>query len=164
MVSNHEISPANSDKLNFRIVSWYMTYVRSLGRGFTFDDPDTTAFLTTTASSIIYFVYNVQINIFPEQYGSNLLYQYGDMLYFIGACYYVVAALRDENCFWFLPLAGQYGVAPGRVQVETKALPQYGKAAVLITDICQRRVNQDFHYRNDLNVLTMANPMATSSG
>jgi hypothetical protein len=135
-----------------------MTYVRTLGRGFTFDDPDTTAYLTTTISSIVYMTYNVQINLFPEQYGTNLLYKSGDTLYFIGACCYFLAALRDENCFWFLPLAGQYGIAAGKVQVQTKPLPQFGKQAILMTDVCQRRQTyQDFQYKSDLNVLTVTN-------
>ncbi|CAF1405409.1 unnamed protein product [Adineta steineri] len=121
------------------IMSWYMTYVRTLGRGFTLDDPDTVAWLATTISSIIYMIYNIQINVQPEQYGTNLLYTYGDIVYFVGACYYIFATLRDENWFWFLPLSGQYGVAPGRVQVEsTKSLPTYGKPTILITDLCKR--------------------------
>ena len=104
------------------------------------DDPDTIAYLTTTTASVMYFVYNIQINIRPEDYGTNLLYTYADILYFIGACYYLFAVLRDEHCFWFLPLAGQYGVAPGRVQIETtKVLPAYGKPRVLLTDLCRRR-------------------------
>jgi hypothetical protein len=117
-----------------------MTYVRTLGRGFTLDDPDTIAWLATTTSSIIYFVYNIQINIYPEQYGTNLLYTYGDIVYFVGACYYLFAELRDDNWFWFLPLSGQYGVAAGRIQIETtKSLPSYGKPIILMTRPCKRR-------------------------
>ncbi|CAF1209752.1 unnamed protein product [Adineta steineri] len=142
------------------IISWYMTYTRTIGRGFTLDDPDTIAYLTTTISSFIYIIYNIQINLYPEQYGENLLYKYGDILYFIGALYYIFAALRDENCFWFLPLAGQYGVAAGRIRVETKELPQYGKSPVFITDLCKRRVHQEFNNRNELN---MDNPTVTSA-
>ena len=135
-----------------------MTYTRCLGRGFTFDDPDTTAYLTTVISSFIYLLYNIQINCIPEQYGNNLLYKYGDVLYFIGACYYILAALRDENCFWFLPVAGQYGIAVEQIQTRGKILPQYGKSPVLITNICctrQRHQHQHFSYRNDLNVVNM---------
>jgi hypothetical protein len=115
-----------------------MTYIRTLGRGFTLDDPDTVAWLATTISSIIYFVYNIQINIDPEQYDTNFLYTYGDIVYFVGACYYLFASLRDENCFWFLPFAGQYNIAPGRIQIEsTKSFPIYGKPAILITHLCK---------------------------
>ena len=121
-------------------MSWYMTYIRTLGRGFTLDDPDTIAYLTTTIASVIYFVYNIQINMDPLQYANNSLYIYSDILYFVGACYYVLAVLRDHHWFWFLPLAGQYDVAPGRVRVETrKILPANGKPSVSMTDLCCRR-------------------------
>jgi hypothetical protein len=143
---------------SFRIMSWYMTYTRTLGRGFTFDDPDTIAYLTTTISAFVYIIYNIQINFYPEEYGRNVLYKYGDILYFIGAWYYIFAALRDENCFWFLPLAGQYGVAAGRIRVETKELPKYGKTPVVITDICKRRLHEELNNRNELN---MDNPITT---
>ncbi|CAF3546868.1 unnamed protein product [Rotaria socialis] len=121
------------------MISWYMTYARALGRGFTFDDPDTMGYLTTTTNTLLYFVYNIQMNIHPEQYGSSQLYIYADILGFVGSIYYIFAALRDDKWLWFLPLAGQYGVAAGSVHVETKALPKYGRSNVLITDICKRR-------------------------
>lgn len=116
-----------------------MTYTRTLGRGFTFDDPDTTAYLTTTTNTLIYLVYNIQMNIYPEQYGTNQIYVYADILGFIGACYYVFGCLRDEHWFWFLPLAGQYGVAAGRIQIDMKVLPQLGQPPILITDMCTQR-------------------------
>ncbi|CAF3033736.1 unnamed protein product [Rotaria socialis] len=121
------------------IMSWYMTYTRTLGRGFTLDDPDVIAFSCTSISSIIYIVYNIQINVDPLQYGTNTLYTYGDIVYFVGACYYIFACLRDDNWFWFLPLSGQYGVAAGRIRVETKDLPQIGRPVVLMTDPYRRR-------------------------
>jgi hypothetical protein len=117
-----------------------MTYTRTLGRGFTLDDPDTMAYLTTTSNTLIYFVYNIQINIHPEQYGSNLIYTHADILGFIGSVYYIFGTLRDDNWFWFLPLAGQYGVAAGRIRIETRELPQYGLPNILITDVCKRRI------------------------
>jgi hypothetical protein len=116
-----------------------MTYIRTLGRGFSLDDPDVIAFSMTCSGSIIYVIYNLQIIIHPEQYDSNTLYTYGDIVYFVGACYYIFANMRDLNWFWFLPLAGQYGVASGKVCVETKLLPQFGKPVVLMTDCCRKR-------------------------
>ena len=116
-----------------------MTYTRTLGRGFTFDDPDTIAYLTMTSNTLMYLVYNIQMNLYPADYGSNLLFIYADVLGFIGACYYIFGSLRDDNWFWFLPLAGQYGVAAGRIRVETKTLPSFGKPEVLIIDLCRRR-------------------------
>jgi hypothetical protein len=121
------------------MVSRYLTYTRAIGRGFTLDDPDMIAYLTTTTNIIMYFVYNIQMNAYPEEYGSNRLFAYADILGFIGSVYYILGALRDGNWFWFLPLAGQYGIAAGRIRVEARDLPQYGLPHVLITDICRSR-------------------------
>ncbi len=68
-------------------------------------------------------------------------YTYGDIVYFVGAYYYILAVLQDNHWFWFLPLAGQYGVAPGRIQIEsTKALLAYGKPLIyFITRPCKQR-------------------------
>jgi hypothetical protein len=119
-------------------MSWYRTYIRTLGRGFTMDDPDTIAWMATTFSSFVYMVYNIQINVDPSQYGTNFLYTYGDIVYFVGSCYYLFASLRDEGCFWFLPLAGQYHIAPGRIQYEsTRTFPTYGKPVILMTRLCK---------------------------
>jgi hypothetical protein len=116
-----------------------MTYTRTLGRGFTLDDPDTIAWAATTISSFVYMVYNIQINVDPEQYGTNTLYTNGDIVYFVGSCYYIFAALRDENWFWFLPVAGQYRVAPGKIHIDTKRpLPIYGKPPILMKLPCKR--------------------------
>ena len=135
------IEPWKNMKMFFcRIISWYMTYIRTLGRGFTLDDPDTIAWSATTISSFIYIIYNVQINVSPEQYGTNFLYTYGDIVYFVGSCFYIFAALRDDHWFWFLPLSGQYGVAAGKVQTgSTRSLPIYGKPVILMTRPCQKR-------------------------
>jgi len=111
-----------------------MTYTRTLGRGFTLDDPDVIAFTSTMVGAVLYVVYNIQINMHPEEYDTNSIYTYGDIMYFVGACFYVLAALRDDHWFWFLPMGGQYGVPPGKVHVETKRLPQFGKPVVLMTD------------------------------
>ncbi|CAF3719709.1 unnamed protein product [Rotaria sp. Silwood1] len=120
-------------------MSWYMTYTRTLGRGFTLDDPDVIAFSSTTTAAIIYVVYSIQVYVHPEEYNNNLLYTYGDIIYFLGACYYIFAAMRDQNWFWFLPFTGQYDVAAGRVHIATTALPRFGQPVVLITDCCRQR-------------------------
>ena len=147
----------------YRIMSWYLTYIRTLGRGFSLDDPDTIAYLCTTIASIIYLVYNIQINVYPEEYGSNYLYVDGDILYLVSACFYIFATLRYDLWFWFLPMSGQYGIAAGKIQVETrKVLPSYGKPSILITDLCQRRrvetkqiqAKQDQTSRNNSVIIT----------
>ena len=119
-------------------MSWYMTYTRTLGRGFTLDDPDVIAFSATAISSVVYIVYNIQINLDPTQYGVNMLYTYGDIVYFLGSCYYIFACMRDDHWFWFLPLSGQYAVPAGKIHVETKVLPQFGRPAILMTTCCKR--------------------------
>jgi len=137
------------DYLIFRMISWYLTYTRTLGRGFTFDDPDTMAYIMTTTNTLIYFVYNIKINIHPEEYGTNQIYAYADILGFIGSVYYVFGTLRDDNWFWFLPLAGQYGIAPSRIQIETKDLPQFGVSPILITDLCIKRKRETIRKKSD---------------
>jgi len=97
-------------------MSWYRTYTRTIGRGYTFDDPDTVAYTLTTLSSFIYITYNIQILMDPEQYGYNTLYFNGDIIYFVGAFFYLWANLRDDGWLWWLPVAGQYGIAAGRIQ------------------------------------------------
>ncbi|CAF2833113.1 unnamed protein product [Rotaria sp. Silwood2] len=110
-----------------------MTYTRIFGRGYTLDDPDMISCLAMVANAIMYLVYNIQLNVSPEHYETNMLYKYADIIEFVDACFCVFACLRDDDWFWFLPLAGQYGIALGRVQVETKTLPQFGKAPILLT-------------------------------
>eukprot|EP00742_Colponemidia_sp_Colp-10_P004885 GILJ01005218.1.p1 GENE.GILJ01005218.1~~GILJ01005218.1.p1 ORF type:complete len:296 (-),score=33.71 GILJ01005218.1:353-1240(-) len=119
------------------IMSWYMTYTRTLGRGFTLDDPDTVAYLCTTASSFVYVTYNIQILLDPDQYGENRLFVDGDIVYLMGAFFYIFAALRDDGWFWFLPLAEQYGIASGTVETE-KPVTQ-GLPPVLVTSLCRSR-------------------------
>ncbi|CAF1583144.1 unnamed protein product [Adineta ricciae] len=141
------------------MVSWYMTYTRTIGRGFTLDDPDTMAYLTTTSNTLIYLVYNIQMNVYPEQYGSNQLFAYADILGFIGSVYYICGTLRDENWFWFLPLAGQYGLAAGRIHIDTRTLPKFGCDNIIITDLCRRRKikenEKEYQEPNtNMNVLT----------
>ncbi|CAF3921077.1 unnamed protein product [Adineta steineri] len=98
------------------IMSWYRTYTRAIGRGYTLDDPDTVAYLLTTLSSFIYIAYNIQILTHPEQYGSNTLYYNGDIIYFIGSVFYLWANLRDDGWLWWMPVSGQYGIAAGRIE------------------------------------------------
>ena len=122
----------------FRLISWFMTYTRIFGRGYTLDDPDMISSLAMVTNAVIYVIYNVQINVAPEQYDTNILYKYGDIVGFVDACFCVFSCLRDDDWFWFLPLAGQYGIALGRVQVETKILPQFGKTPILLTCMCRK--------------------------
>ena len=104
--------------LSFRIMSWYRTYTRTIGRGYSLDDPDTIAYTLTTVSSFIYITYNIQILVNPEEYGQNSIYYYGDVIYSAGAFFYLWANLRDDGWLWWLPVAGQYGIAPGTIRTD----------------------------------------------
>ncbi len=123
-------------------MSWYRTYTRTIGRGYTFDDPDTVAYTLTTLSSFIYITYNIQVITDLEQYGTNTIYYYGDIIYFVGAFFYLWANLRDDGWLWWLPVAGQYGIAAGRMQIGKSV--QVGLPHLLIggnqpcTTFCQR--------------------------
>ncbi|CAF1378348.1 unnamed protein product [Didymodactylos carnosus] len=122
------------------IMSWYRTYTRTIGCGFSFDDPDTFAYSTTTVAACIYISYNLRVLIYPDEYATNHLYYKGDILFCIGAFYYCLAALRDDGWFWFMSLAGQYGIAAGLVETQKpikQGLPQY-----LVTDLCRNRRQQ----------------------
>jgi len=97
-------------------MSWYRTYTRTISRGYTFDDPDTIAYTLTTLSSFVYITYNIQVLTDESQYGTNKIYYIGDIMYSIGAFFYLWANLRDDGWLWWLPVGGQYGIAPGRMQ------------------------------------------------
>jgi len=99
-------------------MSWYRTYTRTIGRGYTLDDPDAVAFTLTTLSSFVYITYNIQVITDVSQYGTNLLYVSGDLMYFTGSIFYILANLRDDGWLWWIPVAGQYNVAVGRMQTE----------------------------------------------
>lgn len=147
-----------------------MTYTRIFGRGYTLDDPDLISCLSMVINSIIYIIYNIQINVSPEYYETNMLYKFGDIVEFVSACFCIFSSLRDDGWFWFLPVAGQYGIALGRVHVETKILPLFGKTPILLTSMCRQRMNikQSQKYLNNnrhddiINVPIFAPPLKDS--
>ena len=49
-------------------VTWWMSYERLPGRGWTLDDPDTWSNLTTLVGALLYFAYNVRIQVSPGDY------------------------------------------------------------------------------------------------
>jgi len=94
------------------VTTWYFTYQRVPGRGFTFDDPDMWANCTIIAPAIIYVVYNVQTQLNPASYGYNFLYVTADKIYMANATCYFVASLRDAGWFWFMPTSGSFPYLP----------------------------------------------------
>ena len=49
-------------------VTWWMSYERLPGRGWTLDDPDTWSNLTTLVGALLYFAYNVRVQVSPGDY------------------------------------------------------------------------------------------------
>jgi len=90
------------------VTTWYLTYQRVPGRGFTLDDPDVWAGLTILTPGVIYIAYNVQLQLDPSQYGADYLYVVADKIYMANAILYFLASLRDVGWFWFMPTAGVF--------------------------------------------------------
>lgn len=106
--------------------TWWLTYQRTPGRGWTFDDPDLWGIVLIVAPSAVYLAYNVQILRDPTQYGENYLYMTGDVLYAAGSYAYLIAALRDDGWLWFLPTAGRLPGWDYRVPMPAREAPPDG--------------------------------------
>lgn len=87
-------------------ITWHLTYERVPGRGYTLDDPDVWALLTIFAAAITYVEYNLQILAHPDRYGDNEVYFWGDVSYAMNGVLYLLAGLRDDGWFWWMPLMG----------------------------------------------------------
>ena len=94
--------------------SWWATHERGPGRGLSIFDLDLWSTALLVASSGVYVAYNVQITRAqgegwwgvhhdPTNYSTNHLYVRGDVMYFVGACLYLFAAMRDCDCWFWLP-------------------------------------------------------------
>ncbi len=139
-------------------MSWYRTYTRTIGRGYTLDDPDTVAYILTTLSSFIYITYNIQILVRPEDYGSNQIYFYGDIIYSVGAVFYLLANLRDDGWLWWMPVAGQYGIASGRVQTGKPTKVGLPHLLMCGNEPCTRCCRKSLHDERDnrrISVISM---------
>jgi len=88
--------------------TWHLTYERVPGRGYTLDDPDVWALLTIFAAAITYVVYNLQILAHPDWYSDNEVYFLGDISYAMNGVLYLLAGLRDDGWFWWMPLMGNF--------------------------------------------------------
>lgn len=95
-------------------LSWHKDYTDNFGskplpspnRGWTFDDPDIIANITNVLASVIYFIHSWQV-LSSEDLSLNTIYQVGDVIYLINAWIYLVVAMRDCECFWFMPAWGR---------------------------------------------------------
>jgi len=87
--------------------TWYLTYRRIPGRGWTLDDPDVWALITLIIGDLMYIVYNSEIIFDRSTYGANFLYVAADWVFVVNSWIYVVCALRDADWFFLLPTAGR---------------------------------------------------------
>jgi len=96
----------------FWLWCWAATHEPGPGRGWTPRDLDCWSSLLLVGGSVLYVVFNVQITLHPETYRANRLYRVADATYFIGAILYLLASLRDADCFfWLAPGHGAAGKA-----------------------------------------------------
>ncbi len=93
-------------------ITWWLTYPRGPGRGWTLDDPDVWANILIFVPSVYYVVYNAQVLADPPSYCCNFLYTEGNLIYAIGSIFYLLAALRDDGWFMCMPAGGKcrYGI------------------------------------------------------
>jgi hypothetical protein len=145
--------------------SWHLTYVRVPGRGYTLNDPDVWALLTIFTGGIIYIVYNLQILAHPSWYGRNELYFWGDVFYAMNGVLYLLAGLRDDGWFWWMPVAGSFssfvssspaassaaassaGVEAGEEEVQSRLL------AVVVARDTEKEKEEELQVREALCVL-----------
>jgi len=88
-------------------MTWYMTYRRIPGRGFTFDDPDVWALLTILVGDLLYIIYNSETIDNRQSYGTNYLYVSADWVFVFNSWVYLLCALRDADWFYLLPTGGR---------------------------------------------------------
>jgi len=87
--------------------TWYLTYRRIPGRGWTLDDPDIWAMLTILLGDVMYIIYNAQIISDRSTYGSNYLYVAADWVFVVNSWCYMACALRDAGWFFLMPVGGR---------------------------------------------------------
>jgi hypothetical protein len=94
--------------------SWWATHERGPGRGLSIYDLDAWSTALLIAASIVYLTYNCQITRAqgegwwgvhhdPNNYAHNALFVSADVMYFVGACLYLFASMRDCDCWFWLP-------------------------------------------------------------
>lgn len=82
---------------------WWTIHERRPGRGMTVWDLDAWCQFFLVASSLVYFYYYVDVTARPDRYATNFEYKTADTMYFVGALMYVVAEMRDQDFFFWLP-------------------------------------------------------------
>mmetsp|Transcript_34267 Transcript_34267/g.34929 ORF Transcript_34267/g.34929 Transcript_34267/m.34929 type:complete len:349 (+) Transcript_34267:181-1227(+) len=94
---------------------WYREYSKTYGalptptpgRGWTLEDPDMLANFTVLLGALLYLIYNCEVCRHYDSVQTNMLYVRGDEIYFLNSIFYLLAALRDCQWFWFMPSWGR---------------------------------------------------------
>ena len=98
--------------------SWYTDLNEELAksnkvlanRGYTLDDPDVIAIISNIMMVGVFFVLNVNILLDMDAQITDYveLTRLGDSLFIFNAWMYMLASLRDCDCFWFMPHWGEF--------------------------------------------------------
>lgn len=86
--------------------SWWVSYLRTKGRGLTWQDPDAYATALNVTASVMYVVYNAQILEDRPSYATNKLYIKADVVFCVSAIFYFFGSLRDCGFLSIIPLPG----------------------------------------------------------
>lgn len=82
---------------------WWSIHERRPGRGLTLWDLDAWCQFFLVISSLVYFVYYLDVTRHPEHYGTNFEYKTADTMYFVGALLYLFSDMRDNDFFFWIP-------------------------------------------------------------
>ena len=112
---------------------WWWTHERGPGRGLTLHDPELIALILLVCASFLYVAYNGMLMSTPSNYYASplatALYNSGDCIYFVGACFYAIVSFRDAGFFNSLGVPGRGlgasgGAAAAAQQEQGKACEQ----------------------------------------
>lgn len=65
-------------------------------------DPELYSAILLVIGSIVYIVYYLQVDEYPNHYDTNMLWEVGDVIYFIGAVLYLISSMKLCGCFYFV--------------------------------------------------------------
>lgn len=82
--------------------TWYTTFPPGPGRGLTLWDPEFVAAVGLIVPSVAYVLFNAKNLLDPEGTSQNTAYLVADVIYAVDALFYLLAALRDTDCLWWL--------------------------------------------------------------
>ena len=69
---------------------------------------DLWANITLVMAASYYLNYSLTVFQNKEKYDTCLIYEKGDVMYFVNACFYIICSARDCGVFWFMPHYGRF--------------------------------------------------------